>query len=100
MDRDYQFMVDFTLQKELTEEEKELLPYQKTMVQKYLSQGKLLNYAWSLDSSKAWAIFNASSIKEVLRMVIDFPLTKFTKYEISPLSQYEIQDYHADFSLN
>lgn len=100
MNKEYQFMVDFTMQKQLGEEEEALLPYQKTIVQKYLSQGKLLNYALSIERSKAWAIFSAASIKEVLRMVIDFPLTKFMNYEISQLSQYDIHASEHDFSLN
>ena len=93
-------MVDFTLQKQLGEEEEALLPYQKTMVQKYLSQGKLLNYALSIERSKAWAIFSATSIKEVLRMVTHFPLTKYMKFEISQLSSYDIHSADRDFSLN
>ena len=100
MDKEYQFMVDFTIHSDEGSELDKLLPYQKTIVQKYFSQGKLLNYAFSFERSKAWAIFRASSIKEVLNMVLEFPLSKFTKYEISKLSQYNIHSVKHDFSLN
>ncbi len=93
-------MVAFTLQNRITEEIKKLLPYQKTIVNRYFSQGKLLNYAFSLEKSKAWAIFSASSVKEVLNMVTDFPMTKFTNYEIAELSQYDVDSIKHDFSLN
>ena len=96
----YQYMVAFTLHNRIEEELKKLLPYQSTAVRRYFSQGKLLNYAFSLEKSKAWAIFSASSVKEVLQMVMDFPMTKFTNYEISELSQYDFDSVKHDFSLN
>lgn len=100
MDKAYQFMVDFTIEYRESEEVEHLLLYQKTIIQKYLSQGKLLNFAFSFEKSKAWAIFSASSIKEVLNMLLELPLSKYTKYEISKLSQYNVHSVTHDFSLN
>ncbi len=100
MEKEFQYMVDFTIQSHEKKELDELMLYQKTMVQKFFSQGKLLNYAFSFENSKAWAIFRATSIKEVIGMVLEFPLAKFTKYEISKLSQYNIHSIKHDFSLN
>ena len=100
MKKEYQFMVDFTLINKFNDDLSNFLPYQKTVVKKYFSQGKLLNYALSLEKSKAWAIFSAPSMKEVIKLVIDFPMTRFTKYEIIKLSQYNISTSKHEFSLN
>ena len=101
MHQEYQFMVDFTLPNELTEEFFELLSYQDCVVNKYLAQGKLVNYAISLDNAKMWAIFSANSELEVLEMLHDFPLTRFTQVEVSLLTSYSTLGVAApNFSLN
>lgn len=100
MIKQYQYMVAFTLHNRIEEELMKLLPYQASAVRRYFSQGKLLNYAFSVEKSKAWAIFSASSVKEVLQMVMEFPITKFTNYEISELSHYDVDSVKHDFSLN
>jgi len=96
-----QFMVDFTLPIELSEEFFDLVPYQRVVVNRYFGEGKLLNYALSIESAKLWAIFSARSEMEVMEMIIDFPLTKFMEVEISMLALCELpQDVIPEFSLN
>ena len=41
----YQFMVDFTLPKSLSLEFKDLMPYQKMVVERFFDEGKLSTYA-------------------------------------------------------
>jgi muconolactone delta-isomerase len=96
----YQFMADFTLPDEPTEEFFDLLPYQDTVVQKYISEGKLINYALSLENAKLWAIFNASSEMEVLEMITRFPLARFMQVEISLLNVCNFSEMAPGFSLN
>lgn len=101
MNTEHQFMVDFTLPRELSEEFLDLIPYQRNIVNKYFSEGKLVNYALSLENAKLWAIFNADSELEVMEMIVDFPLTKFMHVEICMLSMYNAPTpAAANFSLN
>ncbi len=95
------FMVDFTLPEDLTDEFFDLLPYQDSVVNKYLSNGKLVNYALSLENGKLWAIFSANSELEIREMLLDFPLTRFLQMEINLLTSYNaVHAGAAQFSLN
>ncbi|NET36439.1 MAG: hypothetical protein F6K19_31160 [Cyanothece sp. SIO1E1] len=96
----HHFMVDFSVPEEPPASFLELVPFQEAVVTDYLSKGKLVNYAISLEKSKIWAVFAANSEIEVLEMLIDFPLTKFMKVEISLLQQYNQNAYAPGFSLN
>ncbi len=97
----YQFMVDFTLPEVLTEEFIGLIPYQRAVVNRFLNEGKMLNYALSLEQSKLWAIFSARSEMEVLEMLADMPLTGFMEVEISMLTFYNtLPEEIPVFSLN
>lgn len=94
-------MVDFSLPNELTEEFLDLVPYQRAVVNRYFCEGKLLNYALSIESAKLWAVFSANSEMEVMEMIVDFPLSKFMKAEISMLALCELPTRATpDFSLN
>lgn len=101
MHQEYQFMADFTLPEELTDEFFDLLTYQDCVVNKFLSQGKIINYALSLDNAKLWAIFSANSEIEVRAMIDQLPLTRFMDVEISLLTAYNtLTVAAANFSLN
>ena len=100
MNTDYQYMVDFTFNKTLSEEFFDLIPYQRIMVNKFFQQGKLINYALSIEKAKVWAIFNANSESEVRQMISKLPLIKFMEVEISLLSQLDGQKVEPVFSLN
>ncbi|WP_282779905.1 muconolactone Delta-isomerase family protein [Phaeodactylibacter xiamenensis] len=95
-----QFMVDFTLPEELSTEFTDLIPYQRAVVDRYLSEGSLVNYALALESAKLWAIFNANSEMEVLEMLSDFPLTPFMQVEINQLTSFNTAEATPAFSLN
>ncbi|MBX2871928.1 MAG: hypothetical protein KTR30_07510 [Saprospiraceae bacterium] len=96
----HHFMVDFSLPQEPSASFLQLVPYQEAVISDYLSKGKLINYAISEEKSKIWAVFSASSEVEVLEMLIDFPLTKFMKVEISLLQQYNCNTHAPIFSMN
>ena len=98
---DYHFMVDFLLPEALSEEFMQLIPYQKELVNKYFKEGKLVNYALSLESSRLWAIFNANSELEVMDYLADLPLTDFMEVQISMLTFYNGNEVAVPtFSLN
>ena len=81
-------MVDFTLPSELPEDFVSNIPRQRTAVNKLLGEGKILNYALSLEQSKLWVVFSANSETELLEMVQRLPLTRFMKVRISELTFY------------
>lgn len=95
-----QFMVDFTLPRELSREFMDLIPFQRAVVDRYLSDGSLVNYALALEQAKLWAIFNANSEMEVLEMLADFPLTPFMQIEINELTSFSTAEATPAFSLN
>lgn len=101
MQTDYQYMVDFTLPELLTEEFLGLIPFQRAKVNRLFREGRLINYALSLENSKMWAVFNANSEMEVLEMVAELPLTKFMKLEVSMLTFYNaMSEEMPAFSMN
>lgn len=100
MDSLNQFMVDFTLPEVLPTNFFDIIPDQTATVQKYLSLGKLVNYAFSIENAKIWAIFKADSEMEVMEMLIDFPITPFTQVQISLLDAFHVPSISPVFSMN
>ena len=101
MSNEYQYMVDFTLPKILTEDFLRLIPHQRAKVNKLFRDGRLVNYALSLDNSKMWAVVCANSEIEVVEFLDQLPLTRFMKYKISMLTFYNSVNAEAPvFSMN
>lgn len=101
MANELQYMVDFTLPKVLPEDFLRLIPHQRAKINKLFRDGKLINYALSLDNSKIWAIFNANTELDVLQLITELPLTRFMRYQISTLTFYSSQNADAPvFSMN
>lgn len=101
MDNQYQFMVDFSMPEVLTEEFMNMIPYQRSVINRFFTEGKLTNYALSLENSKLWAVFKANSEMEVMDMLADLPLTPFLDVEISMLTFYNTTKAEMpNFSLN
>ena len=101
MQQEYQFMVDFSLPKVLPEEFLRQIPHQRAKVNKLFRDGKLVNYALSLDNSKIWATINANSELDVLQLISQLPLTRFMKYQINLLTFYSAVNADAPvFSMN
>ncbi len=101
MNNTYNYMVDFSLPEVLTEEFMSLIPYQRAAINRFFKEGKLVNYALSLENSKLWAVFNANSEMDVMDMIADLPLTSFMNVEISMLTFYNTMSPEVpDFSMN
>ena len=101
MTNEYQYMVDFTLPEVLTEEFMSLIPYQRARVNQLFTEGKLVNYALSLESSRLWAVFTANSEMDVMEIIAEMPLTKFMKVRINMLTFYNTaQENVPAFSMN
>jgi len=94
-------MVDFTLPHDLPEEFVSRIPQQRKAVNRLLSEGKILNYALSLEDAKLWAVFAAPSEAELMEMVSSLPLTRYMKVRISELTFYNAaQPMAPAFSAN
>ncbi len=94
-------MVDFTLPKDLSETFISLIPQQREMVNKLMNEGKLLNYALSLENSKLWVVFSVQSLLELEEAVDRLPLTHFMKMRISELTFYNASHpFTPTFSVN
>lgn len=96
------YMVDFNLPLKLSENFLDLIPIQRKHVNKLFLQGKLVNYSFSLENSRMWAVFNARGKREVYEMIEEMPLTEYMlDYEISELSFYHAYLPNAiQFSMN
>jgi muconolactone delta-isomerase len=96
-----QYMVDFTLPNDLSEEFVSRIPQQRKAVNSLLNEGKILNYALSLENAKLWAVFAAPSEAELMELVSSLPLTRFMKVRISELTFYNAaQSLTPAFSVN
>ncbi|MDX2133405.1 MAG: muconolactone Delta-isomerase family protein [Saprospiraceae bacterium] len=96
-----QFMVDFTLPNQLTDTFISTIPRQRAMVNRLIAEGKLLNYALSLENAKLWAVFSVHSEAELLELVHELPLTPFMKVRINQLTVFNSSTAFAPaFSVN
>jgi len=96
-----QYMVDFTLPTELPEEFVTRIPQQRNLVNRLLSEGKILNYALSLENSKLWVVFVAQSEAELMEMVHRLPLTRFMQVRVNELTFYNtFNAFVPAFSVN
>lgn len=94
-------MVDFRLPTSLSEDFLKLIPYQRNKINKLFREGKLINYALSLDHSKMWAVLAASSESEVKDLLLELPLTQFMEFDINMLTLYNsVNNESPAFSLN
>jgi muconolactone delta-isomerase len=96
-----QFMVDFTMPANLTDEFVNRIPHQRAAVNRLLGEGKLINYALSLEDSKLWAVFSVHSEVELMELVSSLPLTPFMSMRISELTFYNAaHPFSPAFSMN
>lgn len=101
MDTTYHFMADFTLPDVLSEEFINLIPYQRAKINKLFKEGKLVNYALSLENCKLWAIFKAESEMDVMEMIMDLPLSDFMHVHVNMLTFYNTHSKRVPaFSMN
>lgn len=96
-----QYMVVFSLPQPLDEAFISRIPQQRQAVNKLLHEGKILNYALSLETSKLWATFSAHSEAELMELISSLPLTRYMKVHISELTFYHsAQPFAPAFSVN
>jgi hypothetical protein len=86
----HQFIVDFELPEEFTEEFISLIPEHRARIDELMENGLVLSYALSVDRSKVWATINATSENEVIEIISSFPLINFMSATV-----YQLEFYNA-----
>lgn len=96
-----QFMVDFTLPLSLSEDFVDLIPEQRSHVNKLFMSGKLLSYSLALENGKLWAVFRAETEADLLDMLHEMPLTYLMKLRYHELTFYNAaHSFIPAFSVN
>ena len=97
-----QYMVVFTLPPQpFNDLFVSLISEQRQMVNQLLQEGKMLNYALSLENSKLWTVFSVESETELLELVSALPLTDFMLVHINELTFFQSANAFAStFSVN
>ncbi|MEO0339229.1 MAG: muconolactone Delta-isomerase family protein [Bacteroidota bacterium] len=95
-----QFMVEFELPDELTEDFLALIPRQRYMINELLVEGTVRSYALSLDRSTLWTVIEARSEFEVMEIIAKMPLADHMHPHVSELFFYNSPELVHTFSLN
>lgn len=94
-------MVDFTLPSDLPDDFVKLIPDQRSAVNALMHQGKILNYALSLEHSKLWAVFSVESRAELDTLINSLPLSLYMGRRVAELSFYNASHpFVPSFSMN
>ncbi|AXE20891.1 hypothetical protein DR864_25705 [Runella rosea] len=80
-----QFMVEFILPEETTEEFIAKIPRQRLKINKLMEKGKITSYSLASDRSKLWCVIKAENDIEVMEIIAEFPLIGYMQATISEL---------------
>ena len=95
-----QFMVEFEVPQEITEDFARLIPAHRNHVNFLLAEGKLKSYALAMDRSGLWAIFMAESEFEVMEIISTMPLADYLVPHVTELMFHNSSEQVLQFSLN
>jgi hypothetical protein len=94
------FMVEFELPEELSADFVALIPEQRQMIDRLMTQGRIRSYALSMDRSVLWVVVEASSEFEVMELIAGFPLADYMQPYISELMFHNSVEVYHQFSMN
>ncbi len=80
-----QFMVDIQLPADPDPEFFELIPHQRSHIDKLLEQGIVTGYSLSLDRLRLWITLNARTEQEAVDILTGFPMFGYFEPTIYPL---------------
>jgi hypothetical protein len=96
-----QFMVEMKLPVIITSDLYQLIPSQRTQINRLLARGVILSYSLSMDRKKIWSIVSARSEAEVIKIINTFPIIEWLDYTIFELAfNNNISQILPKFSLN
>jgi hypothetical protein len=97
----YEYLVDIDLPIPLTEELLSLVPAQREVVNRLMSEGTITSYALSIDSGKLWVSMIAESEQKITELIGSFPIFNHIFFTINKLTfQNSINFKIPHFSLN
>ena len=82
-----------TIQFEIHEEFKDLIPPHRTYINYLINKGIIDHYAVSMETQRAWITLNADSKREVKKILSKSPIYKFWTCEIDELFVLDGQHY-------
>jgi len=95
------YYVEVSLPENFSEEFIRKIPKQRAVVDDWMKQGIIMNYALALDRSKLWIAMLSENETEVNKVIDTFPLRKYMKPEIFRLAFYQgVAPGIPSFSLN
>jgi muconolactone delta-isomerase len=80
-----QFLIEFDILEDPDANFFELIPQQREVINKMMSEGKILSYTLSQDRLKLWCIMTAHNEIEIMERIADFPLIDYMTPQIFPL---------------
>ena len=96
-----QYMVDFTMPRNLPNAFADLIPEQRDRVNQFFMAGKLLSYTLALESGKLWAVFRAETESDLLEMIGELPLSEHMRLRYHELTFYNAaHTFIPSFSVN
>jgi len=94
------FMVEFELPEDFSADFMALIPKQRQVVDRLMTQGKIRSYALSMDRSVLWVVVEAASEFEVMELIASFPLADYMQPYISELMFHNSVEVYHQFSMN
>lgn len=95
-----QYMVEFDVPIPFPDHLFTLINDQREKVDQLFTAGKLLTYTLSVDRSRLWAVFLASSESELLSCIDMLPLSKYMDYDYCELMFHQSLKLLPSMSLN
>jgi muconolactone delta-isomerase len=95
-----QYMVEFDLPDDFTNEMVDTIPAQRRKVDTYFNSGKLLAYTLAADHSRVWAVFSVETENQLVKLVDKLPLTRYFTYSYREIMFHSTAATFPLFSLN
>lgn len=97
----YEFMVDIDLPFPFDNEFVSLIPKQRDVINKLMSERVITSYAVSVEDGKLWTTVLAESEEKVIDILLEFPIIDLIEYKISKLAFHNSIGFTVpQFSLN
>lgn len=95
-----QYMVEFDIPQPLTEDFLDIIPDQRTVIDRLFTDGKLLSYTVASDRTRVWAVMIAESESELLSYIDRLPMTPYMDYDYNELMFHNTVHLMPAMSLN
>lgn len=93
-------MVEFDIPQPLTDDFLEMIPDQRSVIDRLFTDGKLLSYTVAADRKRVWAVIIAESESELLSYIDMLPMTSYMDYDYNELMFYNTVHLMPAMSLN